>query len=113
VKATFLGHACFLLEREGKRVIIDPFLSGNPAADIGPDKLPKLDAILLSHGHGDHLGDAVALSQRDKATVVATSELARAGKVRNASPELAAVRIDGGDVAPLAAFLRSLNEDYR
>jgi len=44
---------------------------------------------------------------------VATSELARAGKVRNASPELAAVRIEAGDVAPLAAFLRALNEDYR
>jgi cytochrome c peroxidase len=44
---------------------------------------------------------------------VATAELVRAGKVRNASPELAAVRIDAGDVAPLAAFLRALNEDYR
>ena len=44
---------------------------------------------------------------------VATSELARAGKVRNASPELAAVHIDAADVAPLAAFLRALNEDYR
>jgi len=62
VKATFHGHACFVLERDNKRVIIDPFLTGNPAADIGPDNLPRLDAILLSHGHGDHLGDAVALS---------------------------------------------------
>jgi len=77
VKATFHGHACFVLERDGKRVIIDPFLTGNPAADIGPDKLPKLDAILLSHGHADHLGDAVALSQRHKATIVATYELAQ------------------------------------
>jgi L-ascorbate metabolism protein UlaG (beta-lactamase superfamily) len=65
------------LEREGKRVIIDPFLSGNPAADITPDQLPHLDAILLSHGHGDHLGDAVALSKRHKAPVVATYELAQ------------------------------------
>jgi len=76
VKATFHGHACFLLEGEGKRVVIDPFLTGNPAAVIGPDRLPKLDAILLSHGHGDHLGDAVALAKRDKATIVATAELA-------------------------------------
>jgi L-ascorbate metabolism protein UlaG (beta-lactamase superfamily) len=77
VKATFHGHACFVLERDGKRVIIDPFLTGNPAADIGPDQLPRLDAILLSHGHGDHLGDAVALSQQHKATIVATYELAQ------------------------------------
>jgi len=58
-------------------VIIDPFLTGNPAADIGPDQLPRLDAILLSHGHGDHLGDAVALSKRHQAVVVATYELAK------------------------------------
>jgi len=56
--------------------VIDPFLTGNPAAVIGPDGLPKLDAILLSHGHGDHLGDAVVLAKRDKATIVATAELA-------------------------------------
>jgi len=74
--ATFHGHACFLIEGAGKRVIIDPFLTGNPAAVIGPDALPKLDAILLSHGHDDHLGDAIALSKRDRATIVATYELA-------------------------------------
>ena len=76
MKATFHGHACFLLEGDGKRVVIDPFLTGNPAAIIGPDGLAKLDAILLSHGHGDHLGDAVSLAKRDKATIVATAELA-------------------------------------
>jgi L-ascorbate metabolism protein UlaG (beta-lactamase superfamily) len=77
VKATFHGHACFVLEQDGKRVIIDPFLTGNPAADIGPDQLPRLDAILLSHGHGDHLGDAVSLARQHKATIVATFELAQ------------------------------------
>ena len=76
MKATFHGHACFVVEGNGKRIVIDPFLTGNPSADIGPDKLPKLDAVLLSHGHGDHLGDAVALAKRDNATIVATAELA-------------------------------------
>jgi L-ascorbate metabolism protein UlaG (beta-lactamase superfamily) len=76
VKATFHGHACFAVEGNGKRIVIDPFLTGNPAADIGPDNLPKIDAVLLSHGHGDHLGDAVALAKRDNATIVATAELA-------------------------------------
>ena len=76
LKVTFHGHACFLLEGDGRRVAIDPFLSGNPAAVIGPEGVPKLDAVLLSHGHGDHLGDAVALAKRDQATIVATAELA-------------------------------------
>lgn len=76
MNATFHGHACFVLEGDGKRIAIDPFLTGNPAADIQPDQLPRLDAIVLSHGHGDHLGDAVALAKRDRATIVATAELA-------------------------------------
>jgi L-ascorbate metabolism protein UlaG (beta-lactamase superfamily) len=66
-----------LLERDGTRVIIDPFLTGNPAAVITPDTLPHLDGILLSHGHGDHLGDAIALSKKHQATIVATFELAQ------------------------------------
>src|SRR2546426_5776906 len=73
----FHGHACFLIEADDRRILIDPFLTGNPAADIGPDKLPKIDAVLLSHGHGDHLGDAVAIATKHGATVVATYELAQ------------------------------------
>ncbi len=73
---TWHGHACFTIEAEGRRVIIDPFLTGNPAADIGFDQLAKIDAVLLSHGHGDHLGDALAIAKRDRPTVVTTFELA-------------------------------------
>lgn len=73
---TFHGHACFVLEGDGRRLIIDPFLTGNPAADVGLDRLPKIDAVLLSHGHGDHLGDAIPIAKRDNALVVATYELA-------------------------------------
>src|SRR5579884_1570197 len=68
---TFHGHACFVLEADGHRAIIDPFLTGNPAADISLDRLPRVDAVLLSHGHGDHLGDGVAIAVRDRATLVA------------------------------------------
>jgi L-ascorbate metabolism protein UlaG (beta-lactamase superfamily) len=74
---TFHGHACFVLEADGHRLIIDPFLTGNPAADIPLDRLAKVDAVVLSHGHGDHLGDAIPISRRDGATIVATAELAR------------------------------------
>lgn len=73
----FLGHACFLL-REGKHaLIIDPFLSGNPVAAARPEEI-DCQYILVSHGHDDHMGDAVAIAKRTGATVVATAEVARA-----------------------------------
>ena len=73
---TWHGHDCFVLEHGGKRIIFDPFLTGNPRADVAAAKLPPLDAILLTHGHADHLGDAVPLAKRFQATVVAPYELA-------------------------------------
>ena len=71
-KLTWHGHSCFILEHGGKRIIIDPFLTGNPKADVEPAKLPALDAILLTHGHGDHLGDAEPLAKRSSATPAST-----------------------------------------
>src|SRR5712692_6780052 len=85
VTITFLGHACFALEADGRRVIIDPFLTGNPAAAVSPDRLPQIDAVLLSHGHGDHLGDAIPIAKRDRAPIVATFELAQFCEQRGAS----------------------------
>ena len=73
---TFHGHACFEWASNGHRVIIDPFLTGNPQADIGPDEVTGLDAVLLTHGHGDHLGDGIAIAEANDATIVAPYELA-------------------------------------
>jgi L-ascorbate metabolism protein UlaG (beta-lactamase superfamily) len=70
----WLGHACLLLETAGKRVLIDPFLTGNPAAAARADEVAA-DFILISHGHGDHVGDAVAIAQRTGATVIANYEI--------------------------------------
>jgi len=72
---TFLGHACFLLEADGTRVLIDPFLTGNPKAAKTADEV-EADVILLTHGHGDHIGDTVDIARRTGATVVAIPELA-------------------------------------
>jgi L-ascorbate metabolism protein UlaG (beta-lactamase superfamily) len=71
----FLGHAAFALEHEGTHVLIDPFLSGNPKAAASADEV-EADAILLTHGHGDHIGDTVAIAKRTGAPVVAIVELA-------------------------------------
>jgi L-ascorbate metabolism protein UlaG (beta-lactamase superfamily) len=72
----FLGHAAFALEHDGTTVIVDPFLTGNPQAAVAADEVAA-DAILLTHGHADHLGDTVAIAKRTGATVVAIVELAQ------------------------------------
>ena len=71
----FLGHAAFALEHEGTTVLVDPFLTGNPKAAVTADEV-QADAILLTHGHADHIGDTVAIAQRTGAPVVAIVELA-------------------------------------
>jgi L-ascorbate metabolism protein UlaG (beta-lactamase superfamily) len=72
----FLGHAAFALENDGKTILIDPFLTGNPKAAVTADEVAA-DAILLTHGHGDHIGDTVAIAKRTGAPVVAIVEIAR------------------------------------
>jgi L-ascorbate metabolism protein UlaG (beta-lactamase superfamily) len=71
----WLGHAALLLESDGQRLLIDPFLNGNPAATVKPGEV-QADFILVSHGHGDHVGDTIAIARRTGATVVANYEIA-------------------------------------
>src|SRR3954453_18681238 len=75
VDVRFLGHAAFHISGAGADVLVDPFLTGNPKAAATADEVPA-DVIFLTHGHGDHLGDTVAIAQRTGATVVAIVELA-------------------------------------
>jgi L-ascorbate metabolism protein UlaG (beta-lactamase superfamily) len=72
---TYFGHNAFLLEAGNKAVLVDPFLSDNPNATRDPDSL-DVQTILLSHAHGDHVGDTISISKRTGATVIATFELA-------------------------------------
>lgn len=74
-KMTWFGHAAFQVETGGKMLLIDPYLSDNPSTDIRPDSL-KPDFILISHGHGDHVGDAVAIAKRSGAQVISNFEIA-------------------------------------
>ena len=71
----FLGHAAVMLTEGETSVLVDPFLSGNPSAAVSPDE-PRPSVIALSHGHGDHLGDTVAIAKRAGAPVVAVKEVA-------------------------------------
>jgi L-ascorbate metabolism protein UlaG (beta-lactamase superfamily) len=71
----WLGHSAFALEADGRTVLVDPFLSGSPTAAASAEEVGA-DAILLTHGHADHLGDTVAIAKRTGATVVAITELA-------------------------------------
>ena len=71
----FLGHAAFQLEHEGTKLLIDPFLTGNPKAAVEAGEL-EADAILLTHGHADHIGDTVDIAKRTGASVTAIVELA-------------------------------------
>ena len=74
-KFTWYGHAALGLETGGHKIIVDPFLTGNPAASISPEAV-EADFILISHGHGDHVGDSVAIAQRTNAMVISNDEIA-------------------------------------
>jgi len=74
MQVTFLGHSCFLFEG-GTSILIDPFITGNPVAKTKPEDINP-DLIFVSHGHADHLGDAVAIAKNSGATIVSVFELA-------------------------------------
>jgi L-ascorbate metabolism protein UlaG (beta-lactamase superfamily) len=75
MEVSFLGHPCFTLSDGDDTVLIDPFLTGNPKAAISADDVAAT-AILVTHGHADHIGDAVPIAQRTGAPVTAIVELA-------------------------------------
>jgi L-ascorbate metabolism protein UlaG (beta-lactamase superfamily) len=78
VKLTWLGHATFRIETPaGKIVIIDPWIMGNPMCPEAEKSVKKVDFLLCTHGHGDHIGDAVEIINRHDPIVVGIPELAR------------------------------------
>jgi L-ascorbate metabolism protein UlaG (beta-lactamase superfamily) len=73
---TWFGHATFVLTTPGgKRIVFDPWLTGNPKAPAGA-KIDKADVICLTHGHSDHSGDVVAVARATGAPLIAVFELA-------------------------------------
>ena len=76
MKYTYFGHSCFLVETGGCRLLFDPFITPNPLAASIDIKSIEADVILISHGHFDHLADAVALANQTGAQVIANWEIA-------------------------------------
>ncbi len=74
IAVTWLGHAAFsIVTPEDKVVLIDPFLEGNPACPADLKEPDSVDVILITHGHGDHLGDAVPIARRTEPEAVVTT----------------------------------------
>jgi len=74
VRITYHSHACFGIDAGGTHLLIDPFLTGNPLADVSAEQVAA-DYILVSHGHGDHVGDTVAIAQRTGAKTISNFEI--------------------------------------
>jgi L-ascorbate metabolism protein UlaG (beta-lactamase superfamily) len=74
INVTWLSHSCLLIDTGDATLLVDPFITGNPLAPIPLDAI-QADYILVSHGHGDHVGDTVAIAQRTGATVISNFEI--------------------------------------
>ena len=72
----YFGHSCFSISENGITLVFDPFLRDNPQSTVKPEEI-SCQFILPSHGHQDHLGDAIDIALRTGATIVSTAEIAR------------------------------------
>jgi L-ascorbate metabolism protein UlaG (beta-lactamase superfamily) len=75
LKLTYHGHSCIELEADGHRIIVDPFLTGNAHAKLKAPEV-KVEAVLVSHGHGDHVGDTVEIAKNNRCVTVSNFEIA-------------------------------------
>jgi L-ascorbate metabolism protein UlaG (beta-lactamase superfamily) len=92
-KLTWIGHATLALETGGYHVLIDPYLRQNPATKVNSATVTA-DYILVTHGHGDHIGDTVEIAQRTGATVISNAEIS--GWLRKQDVKVHAQHIGGG-----------------
>lgn len=74
IELTWFGHAAMQLRIDGQRLLVDPYFTGNPAASTTADKVGA-DYILISHGHDDHVGDAIDIARRTGARVISNVEI--------------------------------------
>ena len=111
------GHACFEIDM-GKKVLVDPFITGNPKSDIKKENI-RPDVVIVTHGHSDHLGDAVELCLKNDATLVTMVELGWALQEKNEGLKVhtinysGSVTVDGVHISSvLATHTSSLDGNY-
>ena len=74
-KLTYFSHAAWQIESQGNTILIDPFLDGNPTSPVKAGEV-SADYIIITHAHGDHIGDAIPIAKRINATIIANFEIA-------------------------------------
>ena len=108
LKIRWNSHACFEIEGS-KKIIIDPFLEGNPKATRKKEDV-KADIVIVTHGHGDHVGDALFIAKKNSAPVVTMVELAWLMKEKEESLEVhdinysGSVKVDGVKITAVPAY---------
>lgn len=75
IRLTWLGHASWLIEMADSRIVLDPFLTDNPAAKLKPSGLGEISHVLVSHAHFDHIADVAEIAKSNRATLVANFEI--------------------------------------
>ena len=108
-KIRWLGHAGFEIELDGKIVLVDPWLDGNPKAACKPSEIVKADIVCVTHDHGDHLGDSIEICKRTGAVFLGTYELAALAQEKGVREAIGfniggTVNVKGIDVTMVQAF---------
>ena len=94
---TWIGHATLALETGGYKILVDPYLKDNPASQVDADTV-EADYILVTHGHGDHIGDTIDIAKRTGATVISNAEIC--GWLRKKDVKVHAQHLGGGFTHP-------------
>ncbi len=94
---TFIGHASLALETSGYKILVDPFISNNPVATVDADRVDA-NYILITHGHGDHIGDTIDIAKRTGAKVISNAEIS--GWLRKKGLQVHGQHIGGGFTHP-------------
>ncbi|MFO0817630.1 MAG: metal-dependent hydrolase [Pirellulales bacterium] len=92
---TWLGHACWSIRTAKHTILLDPFLTGSPVAPVKAEQVDA-DFILVSHGHGDHVGDAAAIARRTGAKVISNYEIAEWLRTQHGIADTLGMNLGGG-----------------